>query len=200
VVITGAIDRIWSGATVVCLGTGPSLTQADVDTCRGKARVIAIKHAIELAPWADALYSGEKAWWNAGVKSLAYTGLRVAIEPGETRWGATVLKNTGPIGLETRPTGLRTGKNSGYQAINLAYLFGAGKIVLLGYDMERGADGQDHFFGQHAHGGHPPLKEFLPLFETLVAPLAAEGVSVVNASRRTALTCFPRQTIAQALA
>jgi len=45
-----SVPRLWPGETFVCLASGPSLTQADVDYCRGKARVIAIKDVLHLAP------------------------------------------------------------------------------------------------------------------------------------------------------
>lgn len=92
------------------------------------------------------------------------------------------------------------GDNSGYQAVNLAYLLGAGRIVLLGYDM--GVRGnQTHFFGDHP----PPLKtgsdyrHWVTLFDRLAQDLADEGVQVINATRESALRCFRRATINEAL-
>ncbi len=196
------VTRLWPGETVVCIGTGPSLTRDDVDYCRGRAKVIAVKHAIEWAPWADAIYScGQDAgkWWQRTGPSLAdYAGLRYTLDPAAAAW-ANVLKNTGFLGLETDPDGLRTGKNSGYQAINLAVHLGAARIVLLGYDMQPDGD-RDHFFGAHWHGSRPPFRAFVDLFETLVQPLRELGIQILNATRRTALTCFPKVSIEEALA
>ena len=102
------------------------------------------------------------------------------------------VKNTGRDGLETKPTGIRTGRNSGYQAINLAVHLGAKRIVLLGYDMR--------FQGKksHWHGGHPVEirdtvfeNSMLPCFPSLVKPLAKLGVEVLNATPGSALTVFP---------
>jgi hypothetical protein len=201
--VFATVPRVWPGSTIVCLGTGPSLTREDVDYCRGRARVIAVKHAIEWAPWADALYScGSDAgkWWQRNGDALAwYEGLRYTLDPAAAPW-AQVLKNTGFIGLDTSPDGLRTGKNSGFQCIGLAQKLGAAKIVLLGYDMKPDASGRDHFFGKHWHGQPPAYAAFRDLFETLVEPLAQVGIAVVNASRDTELTCFPRLPIEEALA
>lgn len=197
------VAPLWSGETVVCLGTGPSLTREDVDYCRGRARVIAIKHAIEWAPWADAIYScgGDAGkWWQRNGDALAaYTGLRYTLDPAAAKW-AQVLKNTGFLGLETSPDGLRTGKNSGFQAVNLAVHLGAAKIVLLGYDMAPAPDGRDHFFGAHWHGNSPAYAAFRELFDTLVEPLQQRCIAIVNASRETRLTVFPRASIEEALA
>lgn len=197
------VPRLWPGETVVCIGTGPSLTPEDVAYCQGKAHVIAIKHAVEWAPWADVLYacgSDGSKWWTRNREAVeAFGGLRYTLDPAAERW-AQVLAQTGVTGLETEPTGIRTGRNSGYQAINLAVHFGARRIVLLGYDMQPDAQDRDHFFGQHWHGSRVPFRVFTDLFASLVEPLCALGVEVLNATRRTALTCFPRVTLAEALA
>lgn len=201
--LVASVPRLWPGSTIVCLGTGPSLTREDVAYCRGRARVIAIKHAIEWAPWADALYScGSDAgkWWQRHGEALAdYAGLRYTLDFEAKPW-ATVLRNTGYTGLETDPSGLKTGKNSGYQSIGLARHLGAKRIVLLGFDMKPDAQGREHFFGKHWHGQAPPFQAFRDLFETLVQPLRGEGVEVINCTPDSALTCFKQMPLTAALA
>jgi hypothetical protein len=90
---------------------------------------------------------------------------------------------------------LRNGRNSGYQAINLAVHLGAAQIILLGYDMQFGRRGEHHWFGPHPSRVPPPVDLFLRHFPTLVKPLQQRGVSVVNCSPSTALTCFPRRPL-----
>ncbi len=187
--------RLWPESTIVCLASGPSLTQADVDFCRGKARVIAIKDTIRLAPWADVLYACDAKWWRHHAKTLTFTGPRYALESAASTW-ATVLQQTGDYGLETAPTGLRTGRNSGYQAINLAVHLGAKLIALLGYDMQMKGPREYFFAGDHPYPHRrSPFADFLRLFDTIVAPLQALGVRVVNCTRTTALKAFPCQTL-----
>lgn len=183
------VPRLWPDSTIAIFASGPSLTAADVDYCRSRARTIAIKDSVRLAPWADVLYACDGKWWRHYGMSLRFDGLRFSLDKGAAAV-ATVLKNTGETGLELDPSGLRTGKNSGYQAINVAVHLGAKRIVLLGYDMQP-HEGKDHWFGAHPWRTVPPYVLFKPLFETLVEPLRRLGVEVLNASRRTALTCFP---------
>lgn len=105
-------------------------------------------------------------------------------------------------GLSLSPQRIHAGLNSGYQAIGLAYLWGAARIVLLGYDMQRGPRGESHHHGDH-EGGLPNLGSLADWARRMVqlgADLRARGVEVVNASRRTAITCFERQPIDRALA
>lgn len=195
------VPRLWPGETAVILGGGSSLTQADVDYCRGKARVIAIKEAYWLAPWADLLYAAEPKWWRfnyAGAQSFA--GLKYAIEHNPTLetadWSTwpdvQVLRNTGDHGLELDPTGLRTGFNSGYQAINLAVHLGAVKVILLGFDCWVGPTGEQNWFGPHPNHLRSFYPLFLQAFATLADPVKAAGVEVINASRFTVLAAFPR--------
>lgn len=104
-------------------------------------------------------------------------------------------------GLSKHEDRITTGMNSGYQAIGLAHLWGARRIVLLGFDFQR-TGGKAHWHADHprgmSNGGN------FPVWATQMAQLAddlkATGVDVVNCSRATALKCFPRTSLAAALA
>ncbi len=200
-IATATVPALWPGETVVCLGGGPSLTQADVDACRGRARVIAVNDAYRMAPWADVLYGCDAAWWNAHKGVTTFSGLKYSLEPKAAIWpGVQILRNAGREGLCLERDALCTGSNSGYQAINLAVHLGAIKVVLLGYDMQA-TNGKSHWFGEHpsplARGSQ--YSRFRRHFATLPKPLQAAGVTVVNASRVTALTAFPCLPLEEAL-
>lgn len=200
------VPRLFPNSTIVCLGTGPSLTAADVDVCRGKAVVIAINDAYRIAPWAEVLYACDAAWWKRHNWCRAFAGMKVSLEtsawrqcgPGDP--AIVRLRNAGDSGLELDPTGLRTGKNSGYQALNLAVHLGARRIVLLGYDMDATNRKPAHFFGDHPNPIRSPYALFRQHFETLVQPLRTAGITVINATPGSALTCFPRLSLADGLA
>lgn len=201
-----SVPRRWPGSTVVCLATGPSLTVADVEWVRGRARVIAVNDAYRWAPWADALYATDVAWWLAHQGARTCTGEKWSI--AHPTWQGrrerfpevTVLANTGVTGLETDPSGIRHGKNSGYAAVNLAVHYGAARIVLVGYDMGHPPGGRSHFAG---HSGQlvrrSPYADFRTTFQTIVAPVRALGIELVNCSRESALTCVPRRALADVL-
>ncbi|MGE0362807.1 MAG: hypothetical protein AB7R67_18990 [Vicinamibacterales bacterium] len=162
--------------------------------------MIAVKDAVRLAPWADVLYGAGldgSSWWARIGPTLQFNGLRYTLDPSARRW-ASVLGLGRIDGLSTDPSMLAMGHHSGYQAINLAVLLGAARVVLLGYDQQT-TGGKDHFFGAHWHGRRPPFDLFLSTFGGIVEPLRAAGVTVINASRETALTAFPRRPLAEAL-
>jgi len=198
------VARLWPGETVVVLGTGPSLTVEDVDYCRTKARVIAVNDAYHLAPWADALYGCDAQWWQWHRGVPEFTGPKWALDHSAwTKYRAIYpdvqrLRNTGWSGLEHLPTGLKSGRNSGYQAINLAVHYGAARILLLGFDMQAAKD-RSHFFGEHPNRQRSPYPLFRHAFDSLVKPLAKIGVVVLNCSRSTMLTAFPRVPLREAL-
>lgn len=194
------VPRLWPDSTIVCIGTGPSLTAEDVQLCRTQAHAIAVNDAYTLAPWADVLYACDAKWWlwHKGVPD--FVGLKYALQPAAAKFpGVQVLRNDGREGLSADPESLTTGYCSGYQAIGLAVHLGATRIVLLGYDMGRDRKGPAHFFGAHRDKSEPPYKLCLKTFQTLVAPLQAAGVDVVNCSRQTALTCFRRDDLERVL-
>lgn len=188
------------GGAAVCIGTGPSLTPDDVAFCRGKVLVIAVNDAWKLAPWADALYASDADWWTLHKGVPGFTGLKYSCSKASgSVAGVQVLRQTGHDGLELDPTGLRTGRNSGAAALNLAVLFGATRVLLLGYDCGP-HDGKEHFFGAHKGlRNHSPYALFQKHFALMVGPLKAAGVEVLNCSRRTQLTAFPRADLRQAL-
>jgi hypothetical protein len=182
------------------------MCQEDADYVRGKARVIAINSTYKLALWADVLYGCDAKWWKKASTDhknhptfKEFRGLRFALTTQSAIVpGVRVLKNTGTAGLETNPIGLKTGRNSGFQAVNLAYHLGGTRILLLGYDM-----GYTNAKQQHWHEpdfpGSSPYAQFRQSFETIVQPLQAAGVELINCSRETALTCVPRMSLRDAL-
>lgn len=195
--IIATVPRLCPGGTVVCVASGPSLTAEDVASARGADAVVAVNDTYRIAPWATVLYAADAPWWQWHQGAPTFSGLKYSVSPDASRWGVEILRNTGREGVELDPTGLRTGMNSGYQAIGIAVHLGATRILLLGYDM----GGNGHWFGEHPSGLRraSPFALFRQMFGTMVAPLELLGISVINCSRQTALTCFPRQALQDAL-
>lgn len=189
------LDPIFRGETIVCIGGGPSLTREDVDFVRGKARVLAINNAYELAPWADVLYACDGRWWRhhwARVKDLPALKVSLQLPADKKPDGVLCLKKTGRGGLEPDPSGLRHGHNSGYQALGVCAHLGVSRILLLGYDMRLGTGGRAHWHPDHPWRMHPSFNTWIALYQTLVEPLKARGIQVINCTRESNLTAFPR--------
>lgn len=111
--------------------------------------------------------------------------------------GIHMLRNAGPEGFPSVRNALTTGRNSGYQALVLALLAGASRVLLLGYDM-RFQDGRSHW-----HKGHPLkcpedwyTRVYAKAFDTLKGCCGAE---VINCSPGSVLRAFPHMSLLEAL-
>ncbi len=196
------------GGTVLVLGSGPSLTRADVDFAQARVdAVIAVNDAYKLAPDADCLYAADAQWWKwhhgatehvmpNGVKYPAFTGPYKYCLKHSYR-DVAVLKKGPETGLSLDPSAVALGRNSVFQAMNVAVHFGGTRILLLGVDMQ-GQPGS-HFFGRHPNNTGAPFNICLQRFATMVEPLKKARVTVINCTRKTALTCVPCVTLEDAL-
>lgn len=223
------VEREWEGLTAVLIAGGPSLTLEQVAQVRAareasEVRVIVINDAYLWAPFADVCYFADSQWHEWQTKGMpkpllgltadqvrarfaAFAGQKCSIErSGANITDASVHKlrnKTFPyhsVGLSLDPGALVTGRNSGFQAVNLAVLSGVKKIVLLGYDGRPGADGRTHWFGEHPRPA--PLavfEEMRKAFSAAEAAIEATGVRVVNCSPGSAIDSFPKMDLGQAL-
>lgn len=185
-----AIADDWVGETVVCIGGGPSLLQADVLSLVGKARIIVVNDAYKLAPFADVLYACDLKWWQWHQGCRYFLGEKWTQDKEAARqFHLNYIEGIAGPGINTYPHLINHGSNSGHQAINFAYHKGASRIILLGYDMKPAIDGKQHWFGNHPDKIHSDRRAWLPHFKVI----ADQGlIEIINCSRDTALNCFPR--------
>jgi len=78
--------------------------------------------------------------------------------------------------------------------MNLAYLLGATRIILLGFDMMMNGK-QRHWFGDHPKGLGlaSNYHNFITYFRTIEPD--EYGIEILNCSRQTALDVFPRHNL-----
>ena len=167
-----------------------------------------------VAPWADAVYFADSKWWQwhqDGIAKrwpwVAFTAPEVRARFAEFCGQKITIENTGMMisdpdvhmfrnggreGLSEITNTLCTGSNSGYQALNLAVLAGAAKILLVGYDMSF-PDGKSH-----SHNGHPVkvaethyARFYADAFKSTLHALTAAGVSVINCNPNSKLKAYP---------
>lgn len=192
----------WSDGPTVIAATGESLSQ--LESIRGKARLLAVSDACYLAPWADAMYACDGKWWKEHKGCPDFPGpkwtqdLAAAEEFGlnyipieKNRAGAHLP------GFSRDPRFIRAGGNSGYQALNLAVLFGAKRIILLGFDMKTVK--KKHFFGDHpgtlnrAHN----YQMWIDAFREGAKDIS--DIEVLNCTPGSALDAFPKANIEDVL-
>jgi hypothetical protein len=183
----------WAGETCFVAGSGASLTEEVANVC-SCYRSIAVNDAHRRLPFADVLYGCDAEWWNyykgvPGFKGEKWSAHCSSMSPKlecAARHNLRLVRATQAHGFSLRPDLIHFGSNSGFQAINMAILWGATKIVLVGFDMKG-----THFFGEHpmALVNTGTMWPFLLVyFDTAPAP---PGVQILNATPGSALTKYP---------
>ena len=176
------------------VASGPSLLRDDVEALRGKVEAVAVNCAVFFAPWAKYLFAADSVWWRHYAHKVTwYKGKRVSR-----------THNASGVEMWRGKNWPRTGGNSGHMAIQYAVDQEFKNIVLLGFDQIR-TDGKSHFHADHpkfaSNGTRTNMAnaggiDAWPRLMTRTAEdLQTRGVRVINLSRATALTCFPRMTV-----
>lgn len=211
----------WAHDTVFIVGGGPSLKELDLSVLsrgnrRPGQRVIAVNNAYRLVPDADALFYADTRWWswNSQDVKAKFIGERIIttsaagiryLDPSVVRMGRDYNfdpRHRAPehcYALAEDPCFL-SGPDSGYMALNLAYHYGASRIVLLGFDMGFKA-GEAHW-----HEDHPVSTPetnytdlFIPRYPALIDALKQRNVEVLRCTP-SKLDYIPEMPLAEALA
>lgn len=200
--------------TICCIGTGPSLTLAQIEAARRKCGALFVcNDAFRWVPDADLLFACNWQWWDRRwpeVRSLSAEKWTTRLESA-SKYGINYITEKWGLGLSTEYNVLHHGHGSGYQLVGMAYRAGATRIVLLGYDMKYAPDydgkakqigsGLRHFFGEYEPELQhwPSIKvvggvhvELCELYRTI----ARQGlVEIINCTPDSALDAFPKVSI-----
>ena len=200
-------DKRWIGKRIIVAASGPSLTAEVVRVCNGES-ILAVNDAYKMFPRADVLYACDAAWWEVNRFVPDFTGERWtshSLNPKNDKTNFhnkdlfNIIAGSSAAGFSTNPAVIHYGNNSGFQAVNLAILFGAAEIVLVGFDM-RIVDNKSHFFGNHktplrdSHSFLGWINDFNEANKRLKA-----GVRIVNATPNSALKCFPMVSLEEVI-
>lgn len=188
----------WEGETAFILGGGPSLPIDRLPELRGRGRVIAVNNAGFVAPWADCLFYADSRWleWNRD-RLPEFEGERIV-----TR-SPSILTKEPIFWLDYKPYRLSFvpsavgGGCGGSSAINLAFLFGATRIVLLGFDYRPGNFHSDHR-SPVTDPDHYKYK-FVPAMQIVANGMRSAGVEVLNTCQDSDLKCFNFKSIDEIL-
>lgn len=144
----------------------------------------------------------DRKWWNEYATELrAFEGELWTTNAEAARiYRLHHIRAEVGAGMPKEPGTIMLGSHSGYQAVQLAIHFGAARVVLLGYDLQAKTK-QRHWHGNHRNLGNPVPDRF-PEWRREFHKLKREmlGVEIVNATRDTALECFDRVPLEEALA
>lgn len=189
------MNRLFAKGITILVGGGPSLNECPIRLGLSYPQVhyLAINDAYRLIPESKLFYACDYRWWEWNYEAMhSLPGIKLTIDPAAAQRWSDLYCYTGldGVGLCKLPNTVHTGKNSGYQALNVAYHCGAKRIILLGYDLQK-TNQQTHWFLNHQGTAKAQYSKWISLFEPLAKDLLEAGIEVVNCSPRTALTVFP---------
>lgn len=187
----GTVGPPWWGETWIVAG-GPSLGTFDRSRLRGK-RILAVNgglfwdQVVNSFLYGDVtVFSADPDWVRLNLrmtlplKAERYVSVALDTHPDLANIpGVTYLQRSHEDGLSDDPGFLCTGGNSGYAAINLAYLKGAKDIHLVGFDMDPATDEK--------------FTQWIPRFRTMLPQLQARGVRVTNHNPNSFIDAFPKE-------
>jgi hypothetical protein len=203
----------WAGETAVIFASGPSVTQQDIKLIERardaeRCRVIAINAMYQLVDYADLLYFCDWQFykWHA-IESpqggfYEYPAPKFTICDKEQLLPAHIhrLKRGDLHGLSRKPDTLNHGSNSAHQCLNLAYLLGSPRIILVGLDMKTAEDGRTHCHDPHKQPTDPKIYDKLVNnFDGIARELNSEGIEVINTSQQSALHCFKKMPLEEVI-
>jgi hypothetical protein len=202
------VGKRWPGVRCIVAATGPSLTDEVAEQCRiahekWTHRVIAVNDAYRLMPFADVLYACDQAWWDLhkgcpNFEGEKWTTSRNGKVMPHVEYGLRFVNGQYADGFSLDPKLIHYGKSSGFQAINLAILFGASQIILVGFDMHirRGR----HFFGNHPRplNNQANFEEWVSIFDNAARALP-DSIQILNATPGSALKGFKMVDLASVL-
>lgn len=132
----------------------------------------------------------DRQWWEVHINEInkTFLGARYSTNPLNRRYQT----------IRLIPSAFEAYGNSGAACISLAAQGGARRIILLGYDCQK-TDGKTHW-----HGDHPPslgnagqINKWHEKFAKQSRDL--QNLEIINCSRATALTCWPRANLEDVL-
>ena len=191
----------------VIVASGPSLTKEQCSYIKRmrdawKCKIIAVNRSHEMIK-PDILYAADRRWWlkyhKDTPKCIKITQCKNTAKSLGLRY---IEHQHGHLGIIKNPE-LIYGKQSGSQAINVAYHEGAEKIILVGFDMQS-TGGKVHWHEDYEGtkeswaNGPGKWEDWTKGMPSIAEDLEAEGVEVINCTISTALTCFKQMTLEEA--
>jgi hypothetical protein len=176
-------------STAIICASGPSLSAEDCALAsRSGHPIIAVNSSWRAVPECSYIYAGDLQWWDLNIPAIPST---------PERWTCNLRAHL-RYGIKLFQTDTGATFNSGQRAILFAHWLGAKHIILLGFDCSI-ANGS-HWHGDHSVLDNPTaanVKRWRGEFGHIAQSLS--HVNIINSSRETAMSCFRRMPLNEAL-
>jgi hypothetical protein len=202
-------EGAWDGHDCYIVGGGKSLKAFNFDSLTRKRHVIVINRAFIDVPTADIWFTEDARvitdLWGQRLKH--FRGLKVwnCLQPSEIELvkavdpSIEIIQTTRKDKFWSRKfsDGLGYSSNSGVGAMNIAWLLGADRIFLLGFDCRTDGLRMENYHQDYKHDpmwevGSNAADNFLSDFTGWVQPHVKdrEVINVINSAHPSALTCW----------
>jgi hypothetical protein len=198
------IQQKFKNKKAILIASGPSLTEEVIETIRPYKDhfvIFGCNDVYKVVDYLDVHYACDTRWWDAWGEHFK------AIRPNLESWtqceisakkySVNYIKGLHKQKLSTNSTYIHYGANSGFQQLNLAFLMGCSKFILVGYNMQK-VSKKSHFFGDHpqALNRNSPYTRFAENFSNIQKEIQN---LIVNSTPNSALTFFNYQSIEEVL-
>lgn len=190
------------------VASGPSTERVDISLIKG-LRCVAASHGYRAVPDADVLLAGGQSFWKANDLRQFRGGLMVLtknyapwhwLPRGDPR--LVYMNRAEPVGLTDDPTKLAGSETSVALAISYVVHRGVSLIILLGCDGQPSPDGRRRVNSSQQEDAHwqRRYRRHEEIMATQIEPLRERGIGIVNCSPDSALGCYKRADLEDAIA
>lgn len=221
------IPKRYPGETAIVAGTGPSLTPESIDLCNqarqaGKVRIFAANRAHELFD-TDVMHACNAAFyplWDHLLKGKNFdkwttnltTSTIPAPTPGTVSSDVRYISTRWDDGLSSDPSYICAHHGTGPMLVNIAYLYGCTRLLLIGWDMRYPGKVSDREYNQpRRYLGEDKLtllgwprtgpngERPLLIKEMKTINPSEYGIEIINCTPGSALTHFPMRSLTDCL-
>ena len=230
------VPKMWEGGECWIIGGGPSVprefgvpeeviarvlsgelpvsTYSPYLSAIHDKHVIGVNAAFLIGNWIDMVFFGDGSFYFDNKKALcAYPKIKVTCNPNLPKkkgvYNVKYLQKQGnhPNGITEQPGTVAWNLNSGAASISLAAQLGVKKIYLLGFDMQVGEKGNQHFHSHYKSGKidaakNPrklPFNRHLQCFPIIARDAKRLGIEIINVNPDSKITAFKRVKLSDVL-
>jgi len=186
------------------MASGPSLTEKVIEQIRphkDRFIIFGCNDIYKVVDYLDVHYACDTAWWNMWGEHIKK--LRPSLEswtqckPSSEKYKINHVQGQHKPKLSINQNEIHYGSNSGYQQLNLAFLMGCSRFILVGYNMKK-INNKSHYFGDHPKElkRNSPYPRFVSAFAT-IQPEIRE--LIINCTPDSALTMFEQKPLEEIL-
>ena len=208
------LPRKYSGAGIVC-GTGPSIDDATIRAVNESGLpVFGANRAWEIFQ-CDVVHGCNYQFWDyywPQLKDQPFDKWTTRPELEGKYPGLNYIEERWVDGLSRDPTWISAHHGTGPQLVNIAYLYGCTRLLLVGWDMRfHGKKSRTEYTRRRYLGEDPLTRNHWPMtgdqgemtglireMETIVP--ADYGIEIINCTPGSAMDCFPFGSIHEEIA